>query len=60
MTRCPAHAQGTAIATEPGFENVVVARRLVGTRVHTSYRRYDRAADAFVEVEPGSTAIDEE
>jgi hypothetical protein len=60
MTRCPAHAQGTAVDAEPGFENVVVARRLVGTRVHTSYRRYDRAADAFVEVEPGSTAIDEE
>lgn len=60
MTRCPAHAQGAAVDSEPGFENAVIARRLVGTRVHAAYRRYDRAADAFVEVDPEPPGIENE
>lgn len=60
MTRCPAHAQGNPVRTEPRLRNVVVAKRLVGAHVRASYRRYDRAADAFVEVDPASLGIEEE
>jgi hypothetical protein len=60
MTRCSAHAQGSPVKTEPRLQNVVVVRRLVGARVHTSYRRYDRAADAFVEVDSAALGIEEE
>jgi hypothetical protein len=60
MTRCPAHAQGIAVQTEPRLQNAGVVKRLVGTRVRTSYRRYDRAADAFLEVDPASLGIEED
>lgn len=53
VTRCDAHAEGRpAVAVEEGFEHLRVERTTVGGRVHVRYRRYDRAADRFVDVAP--------
>lgn len=56
-TRCDAHARGTPVEAEADGENVVV-QRVVGAR--TSFRRYDRAADSFVDIDPASFGIEEE
>jgi hypothetical protein len=59
MTRCSAHAQGSPVEIKPGFRNVLVVQRVVGGRSHVSCRRYDRTADAFVDIDPASLGIDE-
>jgi hypothetical protein len=55
LTRYDAHADAQpAVAVD---ENLRVERTTVGGRVHVRYRRYDRAADRFVNVAavaPGS------
>lgn len=56
-TRCDAHAQGAPVGPEADGENVVIVQRVVGKR--TSFRRYDRAADAFLDIDLPS-GIEEE
>ena len=53
LTRCAVHAVGRLVEIKPGLENIHIVYRTVpdGTRVVTC-SRYDRAADAFVDVLP--------
>jgi hypothetical protein len=58
-TTCPEHARGEPVPVRPGHENLHVVRGVVEGRVRiVSCRRYDRDADAFVDVEPGSLGIE--
>lgn len=60
-TACPEHAQGEPVPVRAGRENLRVVGRLVENRLRiVSCKRYDRAADAFVDVDPGSVGIEEE
>ncbi|WP_334416659.1 MULTISPECIES: hypothetical protein [unclassified Bradyrhizobium] len=58
-TCCAAHAKGQPVAIKPGFENVHLVRRIVGGQSRVTYRRYDRTTDSFVDVDPGTLAIEE-
>jgi hypothetical protein len=59
-TACAQHARGEAVPIKPGFENVRIVRRMVEGRVRIIFcRRYDRAADTFVNVDPKSLGIEE-
>jgi hypothetical protein len=61
MTRCADHAQGLPVEIRPGFDNLLVVQRLVDGRLRTvACRRYERATDSFVDVDPGSSEIREE
>jgi hypothetical protein len=53
LTRCAVHAVGRLVDIKPGLENIHIVYRTVhdGTRVVTC-SRYDRAADAFVDIPP--------
>lgn len=52
-TRCAAHAEGRPpVEVAEGFENLHVERRFAGGRVITRFWKYDREADAFVDVPP--------
>lgn len=53
LTRCSVHAVGRLVEITPGLENVHLVYRTVndGTRVVTC-SRYDRTADAFVDIPP--------
>jgi hypothetical protein len=53
LTRCAVHAVGRLVEIKPGLENIHIVHRRDsdGTRVVTC-SRYDRAADAFVEIPP--------
>ena len=60
-TACSEHARGEPAPVRPGFENLHVVRRFgAGGLQMVSCRRYDRATDAFVDVDPGSLGIEEE
>lgn len=60
MTRCAAHARGSAVQGRTGFEYIRFVRP-VGSRLRAvACRRYDRAADAFISVDAGSLGIEEE
>jgi hypothetical protein len=59
MTRCEAHGKGQPVAIKPGFENVYLVRRIVGGQSRVTCRRYDRATDSLVDVDPGALAIEE-
>lgn len=60
-TACSVHARGEPAPVRPGFENLYITRKFRGGRLRTvSCRRYDRSADAFVDVDPGSLGIEEE
>src|ERR1041385_2808835 len=59
MTRCSTHAQGSPVKIKAGFHGVLVVQRVVGGRSRVSCRRYDRTADAFVDVAPASLGIEE-
>jgi hypothetical protein len=60
-TRCVDHAQGRPVEIRPGFDNLLVVQRLVDGRLRTvACRRYERATDSFVDVDPGSLGIQEE
>ena len=60
MTACAEHAKGEPVPVKPGFENLHIVRKIVEGRVRIfSCRRYDRAADTFVDVPPGSLGIEE-
>jgi hypothetical protein len=59
-TACSEHARGEPAPVRPGFENLHVVRRFGAGGLQTvSCRRYDRATDAFVDVDPGSLGIEE-
>ena len=59
-TACAQHARGEAVPIKPGFENLRIDRRIVEGRVQIIFcRRYDRAGDTFVDVDPKSLGIDE-
>ena len=61
MTRCAAHARGMAISAGPGPKHEHIVRDVApdgGFRV--ARRRYDRAADAFIDVPAGSPETEEE
>jgi hypothetical protein len=60
-TACREHARGEPTPVRPGFENLQVVRRFGAGGLQTvSCRRYDRATDAFIDVDPGSLGIEEE
>jgi hypothetical protein len=59
-TACAQHASGEAVPIKPGFENVRIVRRIVEGRVRIIFcRRYDRASDTLVDVDPKSLGIEE-
>jgi hypothetical protein len=59
-TACPEHAKGELKPIRPGFENLRIVRQVVEGRVRIIFcQRYDRAADALVDVDPKSLGIDE-
>src|ERR1700736_2053963 len=60
-TACSEHVRSEPAPVRPGFENLHVVRRFgAGGLQMVSCRRYDRATDAFVDVDPGSLGIEEE
>jgi hypothetical protein len=62
LTKCRQHAEGEAVPTTPGWENLVVKEGFVDGRFRvTSCRRYDRAKDRFVDAPlPRDLAQEEE
>jgi hypothetical protein len=60
LTACAQHAKGARVPVAPGWENIHLVR---GTRDGRTAilvrRRYDRAGDTFVDVDPGSLGIEE-
>jgi hypothetical protein len=60
LTACAAHAVGEPVAAEPGWENLHLVRGYRDGKVALILcRRYDREADAFVDVDPRSLGIEE-
>lgn len=59
LTRCPAHASGQPIPIKPGLENVHMVHRLIDGLPRVACLRYDREADAFVEIDPASVGTEE-
>jgi len=59
MTRCVLHGEGHPVESEPRFANVQVIERIVGKRREVLARRYDRATDSFVGIDPRSLCIEE-
>jgi hypothetical protein len=61
-TRCARHADGgTPVEVRAGFENIHVIRRAVGGGFRiASCCRYDRDADALIDVDPRTLGIEEE
>ncbi|WLA63747.1 hypothetical protein [Bradyrhizobium diazoefficiens] len=60
-TRCDLHAEGRApVEVRPGFENIHIVRYGLGAQRRIVCRRYDRDADAFVDVDPATPGIEEE
>jgi hypothetical protein len=59
-TACEHHAKGSPVEVRPGWENIRITRALREGRVRiVSCRRYDRNADAFVDVPPFALGIKE-
>jgi hypothetical protein len=59
-TACSDHARGEPVPIEAGRENLHVVRQVIEGAVRiVSCRRYDREADAFVDVDPDSLGIEE-
>jgi hypothetical protein len=60
-TACADHARGEPVPVKVGCENLHVVRKVVEGAVRiVSCRRYDRKADAFVNVNPRDLGIEEE
>jgi hypothetical protein len=54
-TRCAQHAVGDVMPVRPGLERVHLVRKLVGGRPGPiGAGRYDRATDAFIDVDPST------
>jgi hypothetical protein len=61
MTCCAVHAQGRQpVEVEPRLRDVHIEERIAGDRRIVRRRRYDRATDSFVDVDPGSLGIEKE
>jgi Calcineurin-like phosphoesterase len=59
-TACAKHAKGEAVPIKSGFENLRFVRGMVEGRIRIILcRRYDRAADTFVDMDPKSLGIEE-
>ncbi|MBB1090463.1 hypothetical protein HUU61_04100 [Rhodopseudomonas palustris] len=59
-TACPEHARGNPVRVKPGFDNIRIVRSFEpGKPPILSCRRYDRATDTFVDVDPASLGIEE-
>lgn len=58
-TVCADHAQGNPVEIKAGLQNVHIVERIVGKRRQVTSRRYDRDADAFVDVDPRTLGIEE-
>jgi hypothetical protein len=59
-TACPVHADGTAVPLRPERAGLLIKRRYVGGKLQLlSCRRYVRALDSFVDVDPAEAGIDE-
>jgi hypothetical protein len=60
MTRCAAHAKGQPVPAEPGRQSMHVVRDVTPDgSFRVAARRYDRDADAFVDVDPRIHGIEE-
>lgn len=59
LTRCAAHAEGNLVESEARFANVQVMERIVAKRREVLARRYDRATDSFISIDPRSLGIEE-
>jgi hypothetical protein len=60
-TRCAQHAEGRRPEEfEPRLRNVHIDERIVAGRRVVRCRRYDRASDSFVDIDPVSVGIQEE
>jgi hypothetical protein len=59
-TACDEHAMGAPVDVRPGWENIYITRALRDGRVRiVTCRRYNRSADAFVDVPPFALGIKE-
>ncbi|MET1047116.1 MAG: hypothetical protein ABWX70_10525 [Hyphomicrobium sp.] len=59
-TACPDHAKGAPVDTQPASERLHVVRKIAGRKLKpVRYRRYDRDADIFVDVDPPTINGDE-
>jgi hypothetical protein len=59
FTACSDHAQGVPLPIHPGTEDLHVVRIFAGTTVQSvACRRYDRARDEFLDVDPSSLGPD--
>jgi hypothetical protein len=60
LTACVEHAKGAPVPTAAGWENLHLVRGSRGGKATILVcRRYDRASDSFVDVDPKSLGIDE-
>lgn len=60
LTACDVHAQGDPVTVQPGWENVHVVRTIDAGKIRiVSCRRYIRATDSFVDLDPKSIGIEE-
>jgi hypothetical protein len=60
LTACAEHAKGAPVPTAAGWENIHLVRgSRDGKAAILVCRRYDRASDAFIDVDPHSLDIEE-
>jgi hypothetical protein len=60
VTACSEHAKGALVPVEPGWENLHLLRGYRDGKIEIIVcRRYDRASDTFVDVDPKSLGIEE-
>jgi hypothetical protein len=60
LTACAEHSKGTLVPVSPGWENLNLVRGFRdGNAAILVCRRYDRARDSFVDVDPVSLGIEE-
>jgi hypothetical protein len=61
LTACAEHAKGAPVPVQTGWENIHLVRGSRGGKAAILVcRRYDRASDSFVDVDPQSLGIEEE
>jgi hypothetical protein len=60
MTRCAEHRKGVPVAERRDLQNVHTVYRIVDDKPVPRGRRYDRATDSFVDVDPGALGLEEE
>lgn len=60
MTRCAEHGKGDPVVERRDLQNLHVVLRIVDGKPVPSGRRYDRATDSFIAIDPGSLGSIEE